>query len=76
MPVSESSLDPLSFCDFKCVPPFELHEVTDNEVTTRIVLMDPKKAKGEDGIHVQFLRHLSIWYGETYVIVIANTSQA
>lgn len=58
LPVSESSLDPLPFCDIKCacVPPFELHEATDSEVTTCIELMDPKKAKGEDGIPVQFLR--------------------
>ena len=45
-----------------CVPPFELHEATYSKVTTRSELMDPKKAKGEDGIPVQFLRlvHL-VW---------------
>ena len=43
--VSELSLDPLSFCDSKPVPPFELHEVTDCQVTTLIELVDPKKAK-------------------------------
>ena len=56
LPVSELSLDPLSFCGSKPVPPFELHEVTDSQVTTLIELMDPKKAKGEDGFPVQFSR--------------------
>ena len=54
LPVFESSLDTLSFVNFKPVPPFELHEVTDSEVSTLIELMDPRKAKGEDGIAVQF----------------------
>ena len=49
-------MDPLSFCDSKPVPPFELLEVTDCHVTTLIELMDPKKAKGEDGIPVQLFR--------------------
>ena len=54
--VSKLSLDPLSFCDSKPVPHFELHEVTDSQVTTLIELMVPKKAKGEDGLPVQFFR--------------------
>ena len=49
-------MDPLSFCDSKPVPPFELHEVPDSQVITLIELMDPKKAKDEDGLPVQFFR--------------------
>ena len=52
LPVSESFLDPLSFCDSKLIPPFELHEVTDSQITTLIELMNLKETKGEDEIPV------------------------
>jgi len=50
-----SDVSPLSFINTGSVPPLEFTSITNDEVVMLLGCLDPRKARGKDGIPAQFL---------------------